>query len=119
MRNCPSAVAFATTVATPTFDGINLTITSTNPDARSQIIKLAERQSGQRDTLPFMPAHSGLHGGPGTIGHCPIIHAGTTVSYTQIPDGVRIHVMAHAPGEVQLLQRATEARVDALARPAS
>jgi hypothetical protein len=119
MRNCPSAVASARTVTTPTFDGVNLTITSQDPDARRQIVKLAAFQSSERESIPFMPAHSGLHGGPGTIGYCPIIHAGTIVTYKEIPDGVRVHIATRRPEEVQMLQRATETRVSALAKPTS
>jgi hypothetical protein len=98
---------------------VDLTITSTEPAARRQIVKLAEFHSRERDPIPFMPEHSGLHGGPGTIGYCPIIHAGTIVTYKQIADGVRIHVATRRPDEVPLLQRATETRVRALAQPAS
>jgi hypothetical protein len=119
MRNCPSAVVSATTIATPTPDGVNLTITSDDPDARRQIVKLAEFQSGLREALWFMPAHSGLHGGPGTIGYCPVIHTGTIVTYRKIADGVQIHVAARRRGEIQVLQRATESRVAALVSPRS
>lgn len=117
MRNCPSAVPTATTVGTPAPDGVNLTITSSDPDARRRIVKLAELHSNLRETIPFMPEHSGLHGGPGTIGYCPIIHAGTIVTYKQIPEGVKIHVATRRPGEVWLLQRATKMRINALAMP--
>lgn len=121
MRNCPSAVPSATTTVTPTADGVSLTIISKDPDARRQILWRTIFQSMLGDPIPFLPAHSGLHGGPGTIGYCPIIHAGTTVTYNEIPEGVVVHVATNRPGEVQMLQRATEnrARALALATPAS
>jgi len=119
MRNCPSAIEAAATAIQPTPDGIELTITSSDADARRQIVKLAELQSGQREPMRFMPEHSGLHGGPGTSGYCPVIHTGTIVTYREIPEGVTIHVMARFLDEVWLLQRATETRAHALTRPAS
>lgn len=119
MRNCPSAVPTATTIGTPAPDGVNLTITSSDPDARRQILKLAELHSSQREPIPFMPEHSGLHSGPGTNGYCPIIHAGTIVTYKQILEGVKVHVATRRPGEVWLLQRATKMRINALAGPTS
>ena len=119
MRNCPSAVASAITKVTPTPDGVSLTITSKDPDARRQIVRLTAFQSMLSDPIWFLPAHSGLHGGPGTIGFCPIIHAGTTVTYKEIPEGVIVHVATKRPGEIQMLQRATATRASALAMPAS
>ena len=60
------------------------------------------------------PPHTGTHAGPGSIGHCPIIHASTTVIYGEIPEGVVMHVIAHNPKDVTKLQVATRARVHAL-----
>ena len=119
MRNCPSAVPSAKTTARPTADGVNVTITSTDPQARAEIVRLAAVQSGQRNPLRLVPPHSGLHGGPGTMGRCPIIHANTTVRYQAIPDGVRIHVAARAHEDVPALQEATEARARTFATPSS
>jgi hypothetical protein len=119
MQNCPSAVASARTTASPTVRGIDLTITSSDPDAQRRIETLAQLHASQREPIWLMPEHTAMHGGPGTIGHCPIIHANTTVTAEPIAGGVRVHVVANAREDVPLLQRATEARVRALAVPTS
>ena len=113
MRNCPSAVASATTRMERARDGVDLVITSPDPDARREIAARAFAQSWQGDPLAHATPHTGEHGGPGTIGYCPIIHADTSVTYTAIPDGVRVHIAAQRPEDVPALQQATEARVTA------
>jgi hypothetical protein len=115
MRNCPSAVASAKTIATRTVSGIDLTITSTDAAARARIVALAQLQSSQRDPVRLLPPHTSMHTGPGTVGRCPVIHADTGVSYELAPDGVTIHVAANRPTDVAQLQTATESRVRALA----
>jgi hypothetical protein len=119
MRNCPSAVPGATTSAHPTSDGVDLRITARDPQARERILMLAQLQSGQGDPLAIIPAHSGLHGGPGTQGFCPIIHANTKVTFDELDEGVVVHVRAGSPDQVSQLQRATQARVHELAMPSS
>jgi hypothetical protein len=119
MRNCPSAVRSATTLATPTPDGVDVTIVSSDPGARRQIVELTRLQ--RTFGAPMWPqlAHTGMHGGPGTIGHCPIIHAKTTVTHEELPDGVRIHVRANDPEMVRPLQQLTQLRVRWLRPPSS
>src|SRR5512135_326453 len=114
MRNCPSAVPSATTTATETVGGIDLVITSPDPNARAQIAELTRRQATLHNPRWFFPQHSALHGGPGAQGFCPVIHANTTVTWEPIGEGVRIHVSARGTEQVTALQRATEARVRAL-----
>lgn len=119
MRNCPSGVTTAETVSSATVDGVDLTITSKDAAARQDILERAQLQARQPDPFWFFPEHSGLHGGPGTLGRCPIIHANTNVTYVELADGVRIHVAARDPSAVAQLQQATEARMHALVRPSS
>jgi hypothetical protein len=119
MRNCPSAVPGARTTSQPTADGVDLTITATDPSAKQRVLMLARLQSGQREPIQIVPPHSGLHSGPGAQGFCPILHAGTTVSFDEAPDGVIVHVRASSADQVAALQRATAARVRALAEPSS
>jgi hypothetical protein len=102
-----------------TSDGVDVTITSSDAAARRRIVELAAQQSALGGPLWPAPLHSGLHGGPGTIGRCPVIHADTTVTYELVPDGVRIHVAARSSSAVTKLQHATEARVRMLAVPTS
>jgi hypothetical protein len=119
MRNCPSAVPSAKTTSRPTVDGVEITITSDDPEARRQIVALAGLHTTLRDPIRVMPEHTGMHSGPGTLGRCPIIHAGTRVSYDEAPNGVRIHVTARTKSMVEPLQTATATRVRALERPSS
>ncbi|HEX5060476.1 MAG TPA: hypothetical protein VFV99_14010 [Kofleriaceae bacterium] len=119
MRNCPSGVPSAKTVATPTADGVNLTITSDNPAARRRIVALAQMHATWGEPIWAMPYHTGMHGGPGTIGLCPIIHAKTIVTQREIPEGVLIHVRSEIPGMESRLQELTKLRVNALEPPSS
>jgi hypothetical protein len=114
MRNCPSGVESATTQSTPTADGVELTITSSDSDAQSEILARAMLQSLQRDPMTNAVQHTGDHRGPGSIGFCPIIHADTRVSFEPIANGVRVHVTAHRLRDVAALQEATSARVRAI-----
>jgi hypothetical protein len=117
MRNCPSAVPGAHTTTARTQNGIDVTITSPDPAVRAKIAALAQAESQRGDPLWFMAPHNGQHGGPGTIGFCPIIQTNTSVTYEPISDGVTIHVTTR--GDVRALQVATESRVRALALPSS
>ncbi len=119
MRNCPSAVPSATTVATPTSTGVTLTITSRDPQAQQQINALAGLHATFKEPMWGMPDHTGMHGGPGTIGQCPIIHAGTTITVETTPNGAVVYVAARSPSEVRRLQTATEARLRMRATPSS
>jgi hypothetical protein len=119
MRNCPSAVPSAKTSVESTRFGVELTITSDDAGARDKIVELAKLQSDQKDPVWFLPKHTGMHSGPGTMGRCPIIHADTDVTYKEIPNGVRIDVTVSSHSRVIALQRATLARVRALTQPTS
>jgi len=115
MRNCPSAVAGTTTRATPTSKGIDLEITSDNPAAVREIVSRAELQTTLHGPYWFVPQHSGMHGGPGDIGHCPVIHANTDITYNQMGNGVRLHILARDKAQIPALQQAVTARTQALA----
>ncbi len=114
MRNCPSAVPSAVTTVTETTTGVDLVITAPDPDGRAKLASLARTQATLGDPRWFFPQHSGMHGGPGGQGFCPIIHANTTVTWEPIAEGVRIHIVARGTDQVTALQRATEARVRAM-----
>ncbi len=103
----------------PTDKGVDVLITSPDFDARRKIIALAELHGSLREPNPLIPGHNGMHGGPGSIGRCPIIHASTTVKVTYIPGGVRIHVIANAKQDVARLQQATETRIRTFELPSS
>ena len=114
MRNCPSAVAGAKTVVTPTADGVDITITVDNPTARQRIVDLARWHGVMTEPIFGIPPHTGMHGGPGTIGFCPIIHNKTTVTAEEIEKGARIHVHAVDPAMAPRLQQITMMRLQAL-----
>jgi hypothetical protein len=74
----------------------------------------AELQSTQHGPYWFVPAHTGMHGGPGSIGHCPVIHANTDITYDPMGNGVRLHILARDKVQIPALQQAVRARTQAL-----
>jgi hypothetical protein len=119
MANCPSAVPTAQTQPVRTRRGIDLAITSNDPFAQRAIVAAADVQVRLRRRHWFMLPHTGRHDGPGTFGHCPVIHANTWMSYEPITGGVLIHVIARDAATVQALQRATLSRIEDLQVPAT
>jgi hypothetical protein len=114
MMNCPSAVDGAKTSSARTDDGVDLTITADDAVARREIRMLARMHAAMREPNPEKAQHTGQHGGPGTIGHCPIVHGDTVVTFDEIQHGVTIHVTASSRADVAALQRTTEMRVAGL-----
>ena len=115
MHNCPSAVPGTKTRATPRDFGVDLEITSDDPAAVREIVARAELHRSFHSSYWFMPAHSGMHGGSGSIGHCPVIHANTDITYNGMGNGVRIHILARDKAQISVLQQAVQARTRALA----
>jgi len=115
MRNCPSALAGATTRVIDTEDGVDLEITATDPVVQRQIIELAIVHEHLGHPNGSEAAHTGMHGGPGHIGYCPVIHVGTTVTYRKRSDGAVIHIHALKPEAVSQMQKAIAERVNLLA----
>jgi len=115
MRNCPSALAGATTRVIDTEDGVDLEITATDPVVLRQIIELAIVHEHLGHPNGAEAAHTGMHGGSGSVGYCPVIHVGTTVTYRRRSDGAVIHVHALEPEAVSKMQKAITERVNMLA----
>ena len=115
MRNCPTALVGATTVSTNTAMGVDLTITTTEPAVRRQIIALARLHGHMGEPDGSAMAHTGLHGGPASFGHCPVVHASTNVTFTPLPNGAVIHVNAIVPEDVLTVQATVADRVARLA----
>ncbi len=111
MANCPSALPTAITRVEDVPGGVALLITSPEPETQQVLRLLADRH--ERAGKPQGPSstHTGMHGGPGTIGHCPIVHIGTHVSYVGIADGVRVEVRILPGHDVDALRREIYARV--------
>ncbi len=115
MRNCPSAVPGAVTTVRNTVGGADLDIVADNPAAQSKIYDLAVMHAKLGDPDGSAMEHTGRHGGPGNIGHCPVIHAATEISVTRLPNGATIHIRALVPNDVAELQTAISDRVAHLA----
>ena len=115
MTNCPTAVKGAVTKAVNTEFGVDLTITADDPASQRRIVELAARHEQIGDPDGSVPPHTGLHGGPGGIGHCPVIHDETTVTFTRLRRGVVIHLRALLPSDVARVQSIVNSRLAALA----
>jgi hypothetical protein len=113
MLNCPSAVDGARTELRPTATGIDVIVTANTPDATAEIARLAAYHAAQ-DQLSEWPPHTGFHGGPATIGHCPVVHEGTRISSTRVQDGAVLHVTALRPDRIRSVQDETAQRLAAL-----
>lgn len=115
MKNCPAAVAGATTHAGNSEYGVELSITSDDPATQRRIIELAALHERMSDPDGSAMPHTGLHGGPGGLGRCPVIHTATIVTYTRIRRGVVIHVNAITREDVERVQQIVAERVSYLA----
>ncbi|MEO8550089.1 MAG: hypothetical protein ABI678_08945 [Kofleriaceae bacterium] len=113
MLNCPSGVEGAVTAMRWRQDDVTLSITAPAVTAQRKIVTLAHAQ--ERTGNPHGGLiNNGSHGGPGTSGFCPIIHADTTVSVEEVANGVVVHIRPNDPTKLASLRTATEARVKAL-----
>lgn len=115
MRNCPTAVAGATTQATNTAFGVDLTITANDPASQRRIIELAAKHEGMGDPEGPATRHTGLHGGPGSSGRCAVVHTGTTVTFTRLRKGAVIHVRALLPDDLARVQAIVASRLALIA----
>lgn len=111
MLNCPSAVAGAATAVRDIDGGVVLDITSDDSAASADILARAERHAALGEPRNTEPMHDGSHSGPGTLGHCPILHIGTTVAVEQILGGARVTVTAKDPAAAAALQHDTRERL--------
>lgn len=112
MANCPSAVAGAATAMRVIDGGVVLDITAADPEAARQIVQRAHRERTLTPPDPSRGEHTGEHGGPGDSGHCPVIHAGTTVTVMDIAGGARLTVIATDPSQADALERETRERIE-------
>jgi hypothetical protein len=110
MGNCPAAVDGAVTAMARIEGGVSLDITAQDLGAAREIVARA-RHADDGPPDPAARPHTGEHGGSGDIGHCPIVHRGTTVTVTEIGGGVRVVVLATDPTQVDALVTETRARL--------
>lgn len=111
MTNCPSAVVGAATAVREVEAGVVLDITASDLAAAAEIVARAQRHAALGEPGNTEPMHTGRHTGPGTLGHCPIIHLGTSVAVQEIDGGARVTVTANDPAAVPALQHATRERL--------
>jgi hypothetical protein len=111
MMNCPSDVDGARTTMARTPGGVDLTVTADADDARQLVVMLARVHAAMAEANPEKSEHSGQHGGPGTIGYCPVIHHRTVVTFDEVPHGVTIHVVARSSDDVSNVQLQTAQRL--------
>lgn len=110
MGNCPAAVDGAVTAMARIEGGVALDITAQDLGAAREIVARA-RHADDGAPDPAARPHTGEHGGPGDLGHCPIVHTGTSVTVTEIGGGVRVVVLADDPTQVDALVAETRARL--------
>lgn len=113
MLNCPSGVEGSTTKMQMAATDVVLTITAPEVNAQHKIATLAhahERTGNPHGGL----INNGEHGGPGSSGFCPIIHADTVISVEDVSGGVIVHVRPTDPAQLQALGTAIAARIDAI-----
>ncbi|HWO19939.1 MAG TPA: hypothetical protein VNO30_14230 [Kofleriaceae bacterium] len=110
MANCPSSVPGAVTKLDLTAGGVDISVTAASPDSQRRIAELAAFHV-LAPTVFATRMHNGLGGGGRSrIGHCPIVHAGTSVTTTVVPNGVRIYLRADDLTRVKELQDTVSAR---------
>jgi hypothetical protein len=121
LAHCPSAVTGASTRMATTTGGVDLLVTATTPAATAEITARARAAEHlQRLGAPLGPTkHDGQHGGPGTIGYCPLVRAGTVFTVDAVPDGVLIHVQPLEQKDLEALRTTVRERVEALVVPSS
>jgi hypothetical protein len=113
MANCPSTVQGAQTIARDVEGGVEVTIVSIAPGAEAEIRSRAHTQAEITGATGSI-RHTGQGTGGGVIGYCPVIHPGVYHYVDNIPGGVRVKLIAHKPGDVSTLRRATRERISAL-----
>jgi hypothetical protein len=110
MENCPSAVPGARTIVRDVAGGVTLDITAPSPDGEAWIREVATVHARMGAPTGEHVEHTGEHGGPGTTGHCPIVHVGTQVTVVPLDGGVRVTVLAVGATSVDALRGETRAR---------
>ncbi len=114
--NCPSVLPSAITEISDIPGGVAVTVILWDPREQDQLLTLARLQERIGEPTSNFTGHSGLHGGAGNLGHCPIIHNRTTVRFTAVTDGVRFDVLALPGSDVAVLRQNTRHRAAKLPR---
>jgi TusA-related sulfurtransferase len=114
MAHCPNAVAGAKTAIKDVPGGVELTITSSDPpavsDVRARIAALIDAQKNQGNNIK----HTGNGEGGGLLGRCPIVLKETTIAADAVEGGSKVTVTIKDPQEVDWLRRETRDREEDL-----
>ena len=113
MLNCPSGVEGASTQMQMSPTDVMLTITAADVSAQRKIVTLAHAQERAGNPHGGL-INNGQHGGPGSSGFCPIVHADTAVTVEEVTGGVIVHVRPTDPAQLEALRTSIAARVKAL-----
>jgi hypothetical protein len=113
MKRCPSMVPGARTVIENRSDGVALTVTAPDGAGGAEIRRRA-RFLASTPPAEGEVEHTAEGTGGGKMGHCPVVRVHTVVSVQDVEGGAHILVKARHPGDVEALQRASRARVEAL-----
>jgi len=115
MLNCPSAVPGSVTTLGPAQHGVLVTVTAKEPAAIEDIqrrAKTVERSSKTQRTRGIK--HTGTGEGGGSLGRCPVVMRGTSVSAESTVDGATITVRPFDPDELTELRQQTSRLLSAM-----
>jgi hypothetical protein len=108
--NCPATLPGASTKIEMTPDGVDVSVTATDPVVERQILALAAFHA-RGETAEVSKPHDGKHGGSGRVGYCPIIVNETTrMTTSDVPGGVTVHIHARSASGVKELQTMVKQR---------
>ena len=108
--NCPSWLPKSTTRIANTPRGVDVLVTSADPQTAHRIVELAQLHVRGRTAEVSRP-HDQHHGGPGWIGYCPVMESDQTqVSMTPRADGATLHVEARSRERVAEIQALIKTR---------
>jgi hypothetical protein len=117
MAHCPNAVAGAQTSIENTKDGVEMTVTSSDPKAASEIRARAKYMSQVSSAgAPWTTPDGKGHGG-GEHGHCPVVIRGAKVGVKDVQGGVKVSLQPRDPSKLASLQKTVTDRHASL-RPA-
>jgi TusA-related sulfurtransferase len=123
MAHCPSAILGAVTTLKNTPDGVTVSVLA-SPGTDEIVKSIRERSKHLAEVADdagaaVEPPHTGEGGGHGSIGRCPVVVTGTTLTVKDVPGGAQIAVKAKVPADVPKLQAESKERAAKFQLPPS
>lgn len=115
MANCPSTVVGAKTTFAAVEGGVDVTITTTSASGTEEVRGRAKHLAEVAAKDPGKPAHTGEGEGGGMLGQCPVVLTDTTLSATDVDNGVKVTVKPNKAENLEWLKKEVEARTAKLA----